>query len=209
MRIHDVSVPLRKGMVVYPGDPPFERELARSLAGGDTSNVAMLRMGAHTGTHVDAPAHMLAAATTVDRLPLDALLGPAIVVSVEAEAGIGREHLSGLAARTVERVLLKTRNSALWAAGAAFEPAFVHLTGAGAAFLVERGVRLVGIDYLGVDRLHSGNHPAHHALMAAGVVIVEGLDLSGVEPGEYELICAPLRIAGGEAAPARVFLVEQ
>jgi arylformamidase len=209
MRIYDVSLPLRAGMVVFPHDPPFERELFRSMARGDSSDVSLLRFGAHTGTHVDAPSHMSPGGTTVDDLPLDALIGPAVVVEMAEAAVIDVLHLSALPSPCPPRVLFKTRNSALWQAGGEFRTDFVALTGEAAEGLVRRGVRLVGVDYLSVDRYRSGTHPAHLALMQAGAVIIEGLDLAAVPPGRYDLVCAPLRIARGEAAPARAFLLSR
>ena len=206
MRVHDVTVPLEPGMVVFPHDPAFERELFRSMARGDSADVAVVRMGAHSGTHVDAPSHMIPGGATLDDLPLEALIGPAVVFEVRTESAIDPAHLAALG--PVERVLFKSCDSGRLRPGRPFATDFVHLTAESAAELVRRGVRLVGVDYLSVDRYQSDTHPAHLALMRAGVVIIEGLDLSAVEPGPYQLVCAPLKIAGGEAAPARVFLIQ-
>jgi arylformamidase len=202
----DVSVPLRDGMVVYEGDPPARIERVAEIARGDMANITHLDLGAHTGTHVDAPAHFLPGGAGADRLPLDVLIGPAVVADLTARAGdIDAAALGAVDLPDgTERLLLKTRNSALWARDA-FVPEFAGLTDAAARELVARGVRLVGIDYLSIAP--SGDPaPTHRTLLGAGVVIVEGLDLRAVAPGRYELVCLPLRIAGADGAPARALL---
>jgi arylformamidase len=199
MEIIDVSLPIREGMVIYPGDPDVRLERVESIADGDAANVSKLGCGVHTGTHVDAPLHFIEGAVGADELPLDVLNGPCEVVEVE--------RLDETAVAAVphgsERVLFKTPNSELWAQDS-FVERFERLNGAAAQALVERGVRLVGVDYLSV-----GDHEAHHALLGAGIVPLEGLDLRGVEPGPYELHCLPLRLAGSDGAPARAILVRR
>jgi arylformamidase len=197
MQIIDVSVPLREGMVTYPGDPVVQVELAASIDDGDAVNLTRMDLGLHSGTHVDAPRHFLAGGAGVDELPLEALIGPSVVVEAP---DLTRESVA-LAPAGAERVLFKTPNSELWARDE-FADEFARLDGAGASLLVERGVRLVGVDYLSV-----GDEAAHHALLDAGVVPVEGLDLRGVAAGPYELICLPLRVVGADGAPARVVLM--
>jgi arylformamidase len=203
--IYDVSIPLREGMVIYPGDPPFAREEYRSIAQGASSTNSRLTMGAHTGTHVDAPRHFIDGAASIEAIPPELLVGPCRVFEVNAADAIEAADLEPLDWRGVTRALFKTRNSALWALGQ-FDERFVHLTRSSAEFLVQRGVRVVGVDYLSVDRFHSPDHPAHMVLLGAGVVVIEGLNLTMIEEGDYELVCAPLLLTGGEAAPARVFL---
>jgi arylformamidase len=199
MRIIDISVPLREGMVTYPGDPVVRLERAASIADGDVVNLTRLDFGLHSGTHVDAPVHFIDDGTGVDEIPLDALVGPCHVVEVP--------DLSASSVATApegaERVLFKTPNSELWSRDE-FSEDFAMLDGAAATLLVERGVRLVGVDYLSV-----GDEAAHRALLGAGVVPVEGLDLRGVEPGRYELVCLPIHIVGADGAPARAILVER
>jgi arylformamidase len=203
-RIHDVSVPLVPGMIVCPGDPLFT--LTTSTGAGHTPHASCrLSLGTHAGTHVEAPARQLADGHTVDQLPLEILLGKARVVEIPSRERIERSDLEPLDLRDDLRVLLKTRMS-----GQMLKPRYqedhVYLTGDAALYLAHAGLKLVGFDYLSVDRYGSTEFPAHQALLAAGVVLVEGLDLSEVEQGEYEMACLPLRVAGADGAPARVVL---
>jgi arylformamidase len=201
VEIIDVSVPVGPGMVTYPGDPPVVLERVSSIADGAGYNLSRLDFGVHSGTHVDAPLHFVDGAASAGMLPLDVLIGPALVVDVTAaEGSLGGADL-GSVPDGVERVLLKTRNSELWARES-FSADFVSLNAEGARVLVEHGVRLVGIDYLSI-----GDADAHRVLLEAGVIAVEGLDLRGVDPGEYQLICAPLKLVGAEGAPARALLI--
>jgi arylformamidase len=203
-KIHDVSVPLVSGMPGYPGDPPFTIEVVQRL-GEAPFQLSRMSLASHTGTHVDAPAHFVAGGATIDQLPLEILLGKARVVEVGVRERVERGDLEALDLRDDLRVLLKTRMSGqLMKAG--FQEDHVYLSEDAALYLVQAGIKLVGFDYLSIDRFGSADFPAHHALLDAGVVIVEGLDLSGVEPGEYDMACLPLRVAGGDGAPARVVL---
>jgi arylformamidase len=204
-KIFDVTVPLSASVPTYPGDPSFEIEFTRTLAGGDPYNLSRFSLGAHAGTHVDAPYHFLADGATVDELPLEILMGKARVVETLVRDRIRREDLEALDLRDDLRVLLKTRMSGQLKVPE-FQEDFVHLTGDAAAYLAQAGLKLVGIDYLSIDRFGSADYEAHQALLGAGVVIVEGLDLSEVEPGEYDMACLPLRIVGADGAPARVVL---
>jgi arylformamidase len=197
MRILDISVPIRPGMITYPGDPTVTLERVSTIADGALANVSRLDFGVHTGTHVDAPVHFLEGAAAADELPLDALLGRVRVIAAEA---LTASELRGL--ELPDRVIFKTSNSELWARSN-FSDDFLSLDGPAAQMLLDRGVRLVGIDYLSI-----GDEEAHRALLGAGVVTIEGLDLRRVEPGEYELVCAPLKLAGSDGAPARVFLIQ-
>jgi arylformamidase len=207
MKTYDISVPIRGGMPVYEGDPGVEVAAWSSMEKGDASNVSYLHFGAHTGTHVDAPAHFIEGAARLDSLSLDVLIGPARVIRVPEDATeIDLEFLQSCELEQVERVLFHTRNSALWEQG--FRKDFTHLLPEAAEWLVSRGIKLVGTDYLSIEKFHSGHHRTHLALLSKGVVIVEGLNLSDVPAGDYELICLPLRIAGGagDGAPARAVL---
>ena len=208
MKIFDITVPIRFSMPIYEGDPAVKIEAASALAGGDSANVSFLHLGAHTGTHVDAPAHFIEGAAKIDSLSLDILVGPARVIHVpEDRTEIDSGFLSSGDLENVERILFRTRNSKFWD-GEGFRRDFTHLLPEAAEMLVNRGVKLVGIDYLSIEKFHSGHHRTHIALLSRGVVIVEGLNLSAVPAGDYELICLPLKIAegAGDGAPARVVL---
>lgn len=204
-KLLDVSVPLAAGMPVYPGNPAFELHPVKRIADGGSSNNSRLILGTHTGTHVDAPRHFADGAPGADGLDLNLLLGRARVVEIPKRGGIDASDLEGAGLREDIRVLLKTPNSALWNANR-FHEDYTHLTESGARYLVDQGVKLVGIDYLSVERFKAPGAPAHHALLADGIIIIEGLNLADAEPGMYELYCLPLRIAGGDGAPARVVL---
>jgi len=192
VQIIDVSVPVRPGMITYPGDPEVRLERVSSIAGGDVVNLSRLDLGVHSGTHVDAPLHFVDGGPSVETLPLDVLVGPCVVVEGLDPAAVPPG---------AERVLFKTPNSRLWDRDE-FSEDFVALDAEAARPLVAAGVRLVGIDYLSI-----GDEEAHRILLGAGVVAVEGLDLREVEPGEYRLVCAPLKLEGAEGAPARVLLL--
>ncbi len=207
MPIYDVTVPIRAGMPVYEGDPGVNVEAWSALARGDSANVSFLHFGAHTGTHVDAPAHFIEGARKIDVLSLEALIGTARVVRVPDEVNeIDSDFLAGCDLNSVERVLFHTRNSGFWNEG--FRKDFTHLLPDAAQTLIDSGVKLVGTDYLSIEKFHSGGHRTHLALLSQNVIIVEGLNLSEVPIGDYELICLPLRIAdgAGDGAPARVVL---
>lgn len=207
MPIYDITVPIRTNMPVYEGDPGVKIDAWSAFAKGDSSNVSMLNFGAHTGTHVDAPAHFIEGANTIDKLSLDVLIGPARVIHVpEERTEIDAALLSGGNLDGVERVLFRTRNSGFW--DQAFRKDFTHLLPEAAALLVDKGVKLAGTDYLSIEKFHSGHHRTHLTLLSRGVVIVEGLNLAEVPAGDYELICLPLKIAdgSGDGAPARAVL---
>jgi arylformamidase len=207
MAIYDVTVPIRAGMPIYEGDPGLSIEAWSAMSKGDSANVSFLHFGAHTGTHVDAPAHFIEGGNKIDSLPLDILIGPARVVRVpDALVEIDPEFLNGCDLTGVTRVLFHTRNSSFWNEG--FRKDFTHVMPEAAELLVQHGIKLVGNDYLSVEKFRSGHHRTHLTLLRNGVVIVEGLNLSEVPAGDYELICLPLKIAGGagDGAPARVVL---
>jgi arylformamidase len=204
-RLLDVSVPLAAGVPAYPGNPEFELRAIKRIADGGSSNVSGLSLGTHTGTHVDAPKHFFDDGIGVDRLALDLLIGRARVVEINKRGGITAADLTAAGLREDLRVLLKTPNSALWN-GTAFKQDYTHLTEDGAKYLVDQGVKVVGIDYLSVEQFKKPGAPAHKALLSQGVVIIEGLNLLETEPGMYEMYCLPLRIEGADGAPARVVL---
>ena len=204
LRIHDVTVPLTPGMTSYPGDPPFGLETVQRL-GDSPYALSRLALSTPTGTPVDAPAHFVPGGATVDQLPLEILMGKARVVEVRARERIQREDLEALDLRDDLRVLLKTRMSGQLHRSA-YQQDHVYVSHDAAVYLVQAGLKLVGFDYLSIDRFGTADFPAHHALLGRGVIVVEGLDLAEVEPGEYEMACLPLRIGSGDGAPARVVL---
>ncbi|MDT4897318.1 MAG: arylformamidase [Acidobacteriota bacterium] len=210
MRIYDVSVPISAATPTYPGDPGVEIRQWAAIANGDSANISLLHFGAHTATHVDAPAHFIEGASKVDAMPLDALVGTARVIHIPDDVdAITASHLSAQSIEGATRVLFKTRNSAFWPETArGFRQDFTYIAPDAAHALTSSGVRLVGIDYLSVENFKSERHETHEILLLNGVVIVEGLDLSEVAAGDYELICLPLKIAGGtgDGAPARTIL---
>ena len=207
MPIYDITNSIRSQMPVYEGDPGVEIAAWTALANGDSANVSFLHFGAHTGTHVDAPAHFIKDAAKIDSLSLDVLIGQARVIHVPDDATeIDRDFLAQCNLNQVDRVLFRTRNSNFWTEG--FRKDFTHLLPEAAEYLVDQEVKLVGIDYLSIEKFHSGHHATHLALLSKGVVILEGLNLSDVPAGDYELICLPLKIAegAGDGAPARAVL---
>ncbi len=208
MKIYDLTVPIRPGMPVYPGDPDVEIEPWQSIQQGAQANVSLLKMGAHTGTHVDAPAHFYPGARGAEAIPTEVLVGPSVVIELAVPDAIAPGDLQVAMPPGTQRLLLKTRNSYLWDR-AGFQEDFVYLTGETARWLVDQGVKLVGIDYLSVDRTNAGRPEAHLVLLGAGLVVLEGLDLRHVPPGRYTLVCLPLKIQGADGAPARVVLIEE
>ena len=202
MTLIDITVPIRPAMPIYDRNPGVHLDRVLSIPRGDTANVSRLQLGVHTGTHVDAPLHFFEGGSAAEELPLEPLVGRAYVADGSAIEG----PIDGLALSAcgippgAERVLLKTRNGRLWDRDD-FTRDFVRLDGAGARLLVQMGIRLIGIDYLSI-----GDQDAHRALLDAGVVAVEGLDLRAVEPGWYELNCLPLKVVGSDGAPARALL---
>ena len=210
MKIFDVSVPISEQTPVYAGDPAVEITNALSIKNGDVCNVSRLKFGAHTATHVDAPNHFIDGSTKVDALPLDVLIGEARVVEIEKTADfVSAEHIENAGLEGVTRVLFKTRNSDLWNDAAhEFHQDFVYISPEACEKLVEMGVKLVGIDYLSVEQYNPPDHRTHKTLLGNHIIAVEGLDLRQVSAGDYELICLPLKIAGGtgDGAPARTVL---
>lgn len=210
MRFYDVSVPLSASTPTYPGDPGIEIKQWLALANGDVANVSLMNFGLHSGTHVDAPSHFIAGGAKVDSLPLEILVGVAEVVEVADHIrAIDESFVAANCVRGSTRVLFKTGNSAFWnSMQEGFREDYVYIAPSAARWLVERGIQLVGIDYLSVEQFKSNNFETHHAFLSKGVVVLEGLDLREVPSGLYELICLPLKVAGGsgDGAPARVVL---
>jgi len=209
MKIYDISVPISPELPVWPGNPPMVLAQVSSMDAGAHDNGSRLECGVHTGTHVDAPHHFLNDHRTVESLPLDVLTGPAQVVRIADDVTVVTAAVlekAGVAAGT-SRLLLRTRNSQLWQSGEKeFFTAFVGISADGAAWLVDRNINLIGIDYLSVAP-YKQSVPTHRTLLEAGIVILEGADLSAVEPGQYELYCLPLKLVGSDGAPARAILI--
>jgi arylformamidase len=206
--IYDVSVPITNTMPVWPTDPPV-RLLQQSHESRDKSHtvtVTTITMGSHTGTHFDAPFHMIQGGKRLHEFSLDVLVGRATVFEIAGVRSIGRAQLERLTWNQVARVLFKTDNSRHWQDGKFYED-FVYLEPDGAAFLVERGVQLVGIDYLSIDKFKSEAHPTHFVLLNKDVLILEGLNLNTVTAGEYTLYALPLNLQDADGAPARVILM--
>lgn len=206
MTLLDVSLRLSSRLPTYPGNPEFELLPVKRTEKGDSSNVSALHMGTHTGTHVDAPRHFFDEMPGVGSLPLDVLIGPARVIHLPGCQAVTAAELERVNLDGVTRLLIRTDNSDAWAAATGFNPAFVYVAEDAAHRLVDHGIRLLGVDYLSVERFKAPGAPTHHALLAHRVVVVEGLDLSKAAPGDYQLICLPLDLGDADGAPARVVL---
>jgi arylformamidase len=193
-------------MPTYAGEPGLQLDHLKQISRGDSANVTALSLGSHTGTHVDAPHHFLDGRSTVEAMPPEALVGPAAVIELTEQRHVTAADLQAASIpEGTTRLLLKTSNSRFWEDDE-FHTDFVGLAGDAAEWLVGRGYVLVGIDYLSIERFRSPDHEVHKTLLAANVVIVEGLDLRAVPRGEYMMACAPLKVVGADGAPARVFL---
>jgi arylformamidase len=208
MRYFDVTVAISESVPIYEGDPAASVDGVKAIERGDGANVSALCFGAHTGTHVDAPNHFIEGTRRVDELDVDKLIGPCRVVQLPDDiVAVEPEHLPDLAG--IERLILKTRNSAFWNTPEdGFRTDFTYLTHPTAKLLVDAGIKLIGIDYLSIEAPGSEGHPVHITLLEKEIVILEGLDLREVEPGDYELFCLPLKYIGGtgDGAPARTIL---
>jgi arylformamidase len=213
-KYYDISVSIRPDLPVWEGDPPVAIHTAASIERGDIANVSRLEIGAHTGTHIDAPVHFVPGRKGVDRLTLETLIGTVFVAdlsNVTHEIGTEDFQHAGIPVGT-RRLLCKTSNSSLWLkAPSKFNPDFIGISASGAQWLLDQGVELVGVDYLGVERFEMvGNGaPTHHMLLEAEIIIVEGLDLSDVPAGEYILLCLPIKIQNSDGAPCRAVLMKE
>jgi len=206
--IYDVSVPIVEGMPVWPSDPALkltsQSHLSRDKS--HTVQVTNIEMGSHTGTHIDAPFHFVPNGRKLHEIPIEQLVGPATVIQIAGVPSISRKHLEAVNWNNIQRVLFKTDNSEHWNDGAFYE-SFVYLEPDAAQFLADSGVRVVGIDYLSIDRYQSPQHPVHFILLPRNIVIIEGLNLSHVAPGRYQMVALPLNLYGGDGAPTRVILI--
>ena len=205
MKLIDVSVPLDANLPTYPGNTPYTLEAVKRISKGDSSNVSTLHMSAHSGTHVDAPRHFFDEGPGAEGLPLDLLCGRARVIELTTRKGITADDLAKSDLSEDVRVLLKTHNSRLWGSPD-FQKNFIGVTESGARYLVEHGIKVVGVDYLSVEQYKTPGAPAHHVLLGGGTIVIEGLNLRDVETGIYEMLCLPLPVIGADGAPARVVL---
>ncbi len=211
MKIFDISLSISSGLPVWPGDPPIVLEQFESMDQGADANISRLSASVHIGTHVDAPHHFLNDGRTVESLPLDVLTGPCYVVQLpDGVEAITADALDGMSLPAqAKRILFGTSNSRFWSHGETrFREDFVAVTADGAEWLVGRGIQLLGVDYLSVAP-YDDSVPTHRILLQAGVVVVEGLDLSAVPRGFYDLYCLPLKLLGVEGAPARAILIQK
>jgi arylformamidase len=202
----DISTPLRNGMAHWPGDRPFELRRDSDMGKGGEYNLSSFSTSAHVGTHMDAPLHFLAGGTSMDDLPLGTVIGRARVVAIEDPERIRTRELEGYRIQAGERVLFKTANSRRAWGDEPFDKRFVAFTAEAAEHLARVRPVLVGVDYLSVGAFESDGAQTHRALLGAGIWVIEGLKLLHVDPGDYDLVCLPLRIAGVEGAPARAVL---
>jgi arylformamidase len=202
----DVSVALRKGMVHWPDNPPVRIERMQDMDRGDSENVSMLSLGSHTGTHMDAPLHFIRTGRGLDEMPLTAVIGPSRVVEIQDPESIKPQELMDHHIQRGERILFKTRNSPrCWQIDKFLED-FVYISQEAARYLASCGIQTVGVDYLSVGGFQKDGPETHRALLESGVWIIEGLNLTRVAPGFYDLICLPLRVERSDGAPARAIL---
>jgi arylformamidase len=202
----DISVTIKPGMVRWPGDPEIRKEPFRDMDRGDVCNVSSLAFGSHTGTHMDAPLHFIRKGKTLDKMPLDATIGPCRVIEIKDKVSVRVEEIARERIKPGERILFKTRNSRRSWNRDNFDEDFIYISKEAAAYLAKARVRTVGIDYLSVGGFRKDGVETHHALLGAGIWIIEGLNLSKVKPGRYELNCLPIKILGSDGAPARALL---
>ena len=202
----DISAPLRNGMVSWPGDAPFQRASTLEIAKGDSCNLSEISTTAHIGTHMDAPCHYLEGAAGMESMPIAASIGRARVIEIHDPEVIRTSELEPHHLAKGERVLFKTRNSEFCWNTDHFQEKYIYIPPGTARYLAERGVQTLGVDYLSVGGFETGGPETHRILLQAGIWIIEGLILKDVAPGEYELVCLPLKIIGGDGAPARAVL---
>jgi len=202
----DISVTLKSGMVHWPGDPPIRIKRSMNIDRGDQANVSHMNMGSHTGTHMDAPLHFIKRGIGLDRMPLEATIGPARVIHIRDKESIKPEELKKHKIRKGERILFRTVNSNRCWRSESFKKDFVYISKEAARYLAKCGIRTVGIDYLSIGGFYKDGLETHQALLKAGIWAIEGLNLSKVKQGRYNLICLPLKVFKSDGAPARAVL---
>lgn len=202
----DISLTIHTGMPHWPDNPAIEIEPSQCLAHGGVCNVSKMTLGTHTGTHIDGINHFVKGGIGIDQMPIDATVGKARVIAIEDPYQITVAELEPHDLQEGERVLFKTRNSTQALQQDSFAEDFVHISTEAANYLATRKVRTVGVDYLSVGGYEGNVIEVHHALLGSGIWAIEGLDLSQVEPGEYELVCLPIKIQNGDGGLARAIL---
>jgi arylformamidase len=208
-RLHDLTITLGERTPVFPGDPPFQRRSVHSLACGDETEVSTFQFCAHNGTHLDLPAHFIAGNPTLESLPPENFILPAVLIDNGTVPFVGPEAVRNSDAAPGEALLLRTANSAAGILTSDhFEEEYAYLAPEAAEACVELGVAMIGMDCFSVDRYGAIGYPSHRILLGAGVLILEGIDLSAVEPGRYTLIALPLKAEGAEASPVRAVLLK-
>ena len=205
MKLYDATLAIHEKMMSFPGDPPFEKEVVSRIGNGGDFNLTRLHLTTHLGTHVDPPAHYIESGVTVDRIPLETLIGPGVVADFRGKAQIDAGALEEAGIDDHKRVLLKTDNGPRLLESSFYQQ-YVSLSEDGARFLIECGVCLVGIDALSIEHHENPGAPVHRMLLEAGILVVEGVYLNDIPPGRYEIFCLPLKIKDGDGAPARVIL---
>jgi len=206
-KVYDISLTIYPGMPAWPGNPQVTVDMVKSIAQGGSSNISLLHIGTHTATHVDAPRHFIQGAPGINSIGPEVLLGQARLFQLPEAHHIDRSLLEKLDLKGVTRLLLGTRNSTLLQQRQ-LNPDYAFVSEDAARYLVNIGIKLIGIDYLSIEQYQKEGRPTHHILLGAGVVIIEGLNLTGVPPGDYELLCLPLKLKDADGAPARVLLRE-
>lgn len=202
---YDITLPLSDTLITWPSDPAVSIRKTSLISKGNSCNVSELKFGSHCGTHIDAPYHFEETGVTVDKIPLDFLIGKATVFDIQNKEKIDLEDLRSIKVTGCQRVIFKTINSTYWKFPE-FKKDFVYITNEAAKYLADSDVKLVGIDYLSVEKFGNRYADTHHTLLRKGIVIIEGLDLSNVKAGDYELIALPLKIKDGDGSPARAIL---
>ena len=205
-RLIDISVPIRNKMARWPGDPPPRIRKRSDTEAGDSHTVSAISMSLHAGPHIDSPSHFIRGGKHIDEMPVEAMAGPARVVGISDPVAIGPDELKRHRIQRGERILFKTRNSEYCWKAEGFVKDFVYISNESARYLAERRVQTVGIDYLSVGSFKEDGAETHCILLKAGIWLIEGLNLSKIKPGNYNLICLPLLVSGAEAAPARAIL---
>jgi len=206
VKIYDISLSLSPECIRWVTSQPMELIERKRMSRGDANNSSSIHASAHAGTHVDAPFHFVPDGMTIEALPLDIFIGPARVCAVEPGTHITAADVEKAGIQGETRVLFKTRNSSLLQKGV-YDPSFAAFSVDGAKALVDLGVGLVGLDYM--SAAHADEQvPVHRAFLDHGVILLEGIDLSAVPPGRYELICPPVKLARADGAPCRALLRE-
>ncbi|MFH1440637.1 MAG: cyclase family protein [Candidatus Omnitrophota bacterium] len=201
----DISLTISSGMVHWPGDPAVRVNRTKNMDKGDSNNVSLISMGSHTGTHMDAPCHFFSRGKSLDKMPLGAVIGPARVLGITDTKCITEQELKRCRIKRGERILFKTKNSSFWKSNV-FQKDFVYITPEAAKYLSDAGVSVIGVDYLSVGSYKKDGAATHKTILGAGIWIIEGLNLSGVKPGKYDLCCLPLKILDSDGAPARAVI---